>query len=184
MPLRVRLVAASTLLVAIGLAISGFVAATTLRGYLYDRVDDQLQQASLRYIGPGFGAPSLDPDHDEGGPHRVDAGPTQYYAGYLSSDGVLQSVRAPDVGAGDSEPQLPRMTAAQAVAVAGKPFTVSGQDDGSSWRVVARPLPNSAGTVLVALSLSDVSHTVSRLMLLELVIGLTVVVVLGAAGYF
>ena len=41
-PLRVQLVAALTALVALALLVSGFAASTALRGYLIDRVDENL----------------------------------------------------------------------------------------------------------------------------------------------
>ena len=181
MPLRVKLVAASVLLVVVGLTASGIAAAATLRGYLVQRVDDQLAQASGQYTGPGFGAPPPgDPDHGAGFDR---GGPSQFYAAFLSPAGKVESVRTPDLGSFQSPPRLPRLTSTEAAARQGRPFTVESTSDGAQWRVVARPLNSGAGSVLVAISLSDLEHTVGRLELLELLIGGIVVIVLACVGY-
>jgi two-component system OmpR family sensor kinase len=183
MPLRVRLVVASTVLVALGLAISGFVASTVLRGYLVDRVDGQLRQASQHFGGPGFRG---GPPPGGGGLRRgdTDVDSNLYTAFYGSTGGPPQIQFQPAYGpASHSTPKLPTVPGSGAVVNSGKPFTVSSIADHGSWRVVSRPIPGG-GQVLVAQSLSDVDHTVGRLQLLELLIGLGVVVVLAGAGYF
>jgi two-component system OmpR family sensor kinase len=184
MPLRVRLVVASTVLVALGLAMSGFVASTVLRGYLVDRIDGQLRQASQHFGGPGFrGGPPL------GGAGPRGAGDTEVdsnlYTAFYSAAGGAPRIRfQPDYGpASQATPTLPAAPRSGALVNAGMPFTVPSIDGDTSWRVVARPIAGG-GQVLVAQSLSDVDHTVGRLQLLELLIGLGVVVVLAGAGYF
>ena len=183
MPLRIRLVVASTLLLIVGLTVSGFVASATLRGYLVDRVDDQLADASRHYTGPGFGAPAPDGDARRG--HDPDdVSPSELFAGYFDARGTLESARIPQFGpASGATPDLPHLTLAQVEARHGQPFTTGSQHGDMQWRVIARPTFNGAGSVLVAQSLSDVDQTVGRLQLLELLVGLGVVVVLAGAGY-
>lgn len=183
MPLRVRLVVATTILVAVGLAISGFVASTTLRGYLVDRVDEQLRQASQHFGGPEFH--DTPPVSRGNGPESRDNDvPSAIYAAFYNLSGSrfynAPANFGPSVAA---PPNLPTTINPTRLENAGKPFTVSSKTGGGSWRVIARPV-NGGGTVLVAQSLSDVDHTVGRLQLLELLIGLAVVVVLAGAGYF
>jgi len=179
MPLRVRLVVASTVLVAAGLAISGFVAAATLRGYLVNRVDDQLRQASQHYGGPGFGNT---PPFGGGGPHD-DGAPTEIYAAYYNVNGRLAYSVVPAYGpASEQSPQLPDNVSTATLENDSQPFTVGSSTGSGSWRVIARPAVGG-GAVYVAQSLSDVDHTVGRLQLLELLIGLGVVTVLAGAGY-
>ncbi|MDQ1703839.1 MAG: two-component system, OmpR family, sensor kinase [Frankiaceae bacterium] len=181
LPLRVKLVAASVLLVVVGLAASGVAAAATLRGYLMQRVDDQLAQASGQYLGPGYGAPPQgDPDHGAGFDR---GGPSQFYAAFLGPTGTVESVRPPDLGTYKSPPRLPPLTSAQVAALHEGLFTVRATADDTKWRVIARPLRTGGGSVLVAVPLSDVQHTVGRLELLELLIGGIVVIVLAGAGY-
>ena len=183
MPLRVRLVVATTLLVAIGLAISGFVAAATLRGYLISRVDDQLRQASQHFAGPVFRSGPFDGGGGGGTPDGNDV-QSQVYAAYYDSAGIERVIVPPTFGPSyQSSPQLPRLASASLLNRVDDPFTVRSAKDGGSWRVVAEPTVNG-GTVFVAQSLSDVNRTVGRLQLLELLIGLAVVAVLAGAGYF
>ena len=182
MPLRVRLVVATTLLVAIGLAISGFVAAATLRGYLVDRVDEQLRQASQHFAGPDFrGGPvavgTLGPSPDG------DDVQSQVYANYYNRAGVRYFTIQPTFGSSyQSVPQLPDVATSSLLTRLDHPFTVSSRVGSGSWRVVAEPVAGG-GTVFVAQSLSDVDRTVGRLQLLELLIGLSVVTILAGAGY-
>lgn len=178
MPLRVRLVVASTLLVAVGLAISGLVAAATLRGYLVNRVDDQLRQASQHFAGPDFhgGGPL------GGGPGDGDV-QSEVYAAFYDRAGRAYQTYEPTFGASyESAPRLPRVASATYLARLDDPFTVRSLTGTGSWRVVAEPTVDG-GTVLVAQSLADVNHTVGRLKVLELLIGLAVVVALAGAGY-
>ena len=180
MPLRVRLVVASTLLVAIGLAIAGFVAAATLRGYLVNRADDQLRQAAQHLAGSEFrGGPDFG-----GGPSPGDADvQSEVYAVFYNRARVGYFTVQPTFGSSyESTPRLPRVASASLLARVDEPFTVGSLTGAGSWRVVAEPVPGG-GAVLVAQSLSDVNRTVSRLQLLELLIGLAVVVVLAGAGY-
>jgi two-component system, OmpR family, sensor kinase len=182
MPLRVRLVVATTILVAVGLAISGFVASTTLRGYLVDRVDDQLRQASQHFAGPEF---HNGPEPGNGGPGSQDSDvPTAIYAAFYNLSGRQYFFTTPNFGPSSEEtPRLPTTLSADLRTGQGAAFTVRSRNDDGSWRVVSRPVAGG-GTVLVAQSMSDVDHTVGRLQLLELLIGLAVVIVLAGAGYF
>ncbi|MDQ1696584.1 MAG: two-component system, OmpR family, sensor kinase, partial [Frankiaceae bacterium] len=146
MPLRVRLVAASTLLVVLGLVISGLVAASTLRGYLVQRVDEQLSEASSRFSGPGFGGPPGDADNGAGFDR---GGPSPFYAAFLSADGTVESVRVPELGPARSAPQVPHLTGAQVHARDGRPFTVAAATGAGQWRAVAVPEASGSGRVVV-----------------------------------
>jgi two-component system OmpR family sensor kinase len=181
MPLRIRLVAATTLLLVLGLALSGVVAATTLRGYLVQRVDDQLAGASTRYDGPGFGpVPHGDGDLDRDG---RPAPPSQFYIAYLDDTGAVQSVGNRPFDGGDDTPDLSGIDSAAVQRHEGRPFSVGAATGSSQWRVVAGALDDGSGSVVVAQSLADVERTVGRLELLELLIGVSVVLVLAGAGY-
>jgi two-component system OmpR family sensor kinase len=65
----------------------------------------------------------------------------------------------------------------------GKPFTVQSVNGKSSWRVVAAPAQGGTGVVEIATSLSDVSHTVNHLILIEVLIGAAALVLMGGGGY-
>jgi two-component system, OmpR family, sensor kinase len=181
MPLRVRLVVATTLLVAVGLAISGFVASTTLRGYLVDRVDDQLIQDARHFAGPEFRGGLFDGDGGPG-PNDNDVQSNIYAAFYTSAGQLYPGTIRPFGTAAQALPNLAALTG-EVAARYGHPFTVAARNGVGSWRVLATPSPGG-GSVVVAQSLSDVDHTVDRLQLLELLVGLGVVVILAGAGYF
>ena len=175
--LRAKLLVALLLLVAVGLVASGVVAAAALRGYLVDRVDDQLRQFS-QSLHSGFGPPPGDPDNGAG----LDRGGTsQFYIGVVDATGAVSSIRDEQFGVTQSSPHLPPRSSLSSAALAGKPFTVSASRNDGSWRAVLVPASNGESLV-VAQSLSGVDHTVGRLESLELVIGLAVLVVLAAAG--
>ena len=179
MPLRVRLVAATTLLVAVGLAISGFVASATLRGYLVDRVDDQLSADARHFSGPEFRGGPLGGGGPGPGDNDVQA---DVYAVYYAPLGGRYVIARPTFGtASASVPQLPS-PGSEIGSRYGKSFTVGTLRGDGTWRVFATTGP-AGGTVMVAQSLSDVDHTVGRLQLLELFIGIAVVVVLAGVGY-
>ena len=176
--LRTKLVVALLLLVAVGLAASGFVAATSLRGYLVDRIDDQLQQASPAFHGGGFGPSQGDPDNGAG----LDRERTsQFYVGVVDASGAVASIRDEQFGVKQSTPHLPPVAELSAAARQGQPFTVPASRGDGSWRAVLVPASNG-DSLLVAQTLSGVDHTVGRLESLELVIGLAVLAVLAAAG--
>lgn len=178
MPLRVRLVVATTLLVAIGLAISGFVAAATLRGYLVDRVDEQLGQAAQHFTGPDFRGGLF----DGGGPGTPGNDVSNVFVAFYDPAGVRYPYTVQPYAT--TARALPNLSALSGEVETryGQPFTVAARHANGSWRVLVAPGPNGT-SVVVAQSLSDVNHTVHRLKLLELLIGVAVVVVLAGAGY-
>jgi two-component system OmpR family sensor kinase len=171
-PLRVKLVAALTALVAFALAVTGFAAATSLRGYLVNRVDENLAQ-SVRG-GPGPGNPLES--------HRNELRrPDEYLVQTSRVDGtVLQ----PFITTGSAAPHLPTLTQAFALSHT-KPFTVTSASD-ATYRVLLVPVVFSDGTrglAAVAAPTSDVNRTVQRLTLLELGIGAVVLLVFAGLGY-
>ena len=178
LPLRVRLVASATLLVVVGLGISGVAAATTLRGYLVQRVDDQLRQAASRpldQLGFAQGPGGL-------GQGRDRAGPSEFFVAQVDQSGNV--VRQFSQMLDTAVPQLSEVTETKAAGAASRPFTVPAASGGGQWRVIALPFPDGSGSLVIATSLSEVNHTVGRLELLDLLIGLVVVIVLAGVGYF
>jgi two-component system OmpR family sensor kinase len=170
MPLRVKLVAALTLLVALALAVTGFAASTALRGYLVQRVDENLI-ASVRN-GPGG---VLEPHHN--GLRR----PDEYLVQYTFLNGTVR--QAFDVTK-TAAPKLPKLTVAF-VQSHTKPFTVRSPSD-SAYRVLVFPVQFDDGTqglAAVAAPITDANRTVQRLTMLELGIGAIVLLVFAGAGY-
>ena len=173
-PLRIRLVAAVVALVAVGLAVSAVVATTSLRSYLMQRTDNQLLAAQA---GPNPCA-GLD-----GGPGGLRRGPdfqSQFYVSVYSETGsLLCSTNAYN---SDAAPAVGTLTPVRVAQLSAHPFTVGSVDNGPSWRVVVHVEPDGDLRVIAA-SLTDLDHTVTRLVELETVIGLVVLALLAGAGY-
>jgi two-component system OmpR family sensor kinase len=149
-----------------------------MRGYLVNRIDDQLRQASQQSGQGDFGPPAGDPDAGAGLDRH---GPSQFFIGVVDTSGAVSSVRDQPFGVTQSPPRLPPPWSLPGAARAGTPFTVPGTRDDGSWRVVLVTAGNGEA-LLVGQSLTGVNHTVSRLESLELAIGLAVLLVLAGAG--
>jgi two-component system OmpR family sensor kinase len=177
-PLRVKLVAALTALVALALVVTGLAASTALRGYLVDRVDANLTVAAARP------SPALDPPPDGDGGHF--RRPDEYAVQYSTTSGQVLRAFAGD----GSPPALPTLDQALVDAHRQRPFTVLSRDGNERWRVVLLPVRLRVGgsrpvdgLVAVAAPLSDVGRTVRQLTLLELGIGAIVLVLFAGLGY-
>jgi two-component system OmpR family sensor kinase len=174
-PLRVKLVAALTVLVALALVVTGFAASKALRGYLMNRVDTNLVASAQR---PDAFAQR--PDGDGRGFRR----PDEYV---FQVSGPKGGVVIPFSGTASnaSPPKLPPVTAALVAEHGGHPFTARSADGGDRWRVLLVPVraPAFAGFAAVAAPLADVDSTVRHLVGIELVIGLVVLLGLAAVGY-
>jgi two-component system, OmpR family, sensor kinase len=171
-PLRVKLSLLLVVVLAIGLALSSMLATAALRGYLLDRVDEQLTRSVDRFTS--FAGPIPDfAGTEPSGPRP----PSPFYVEVRYTDGTT-SVSTPD-GLTSAVPVLP----ADAASAAGRPFTTGSVDGGEEWRVLVTPLGTGDGWALMAVPLADVQATVGRLVLLQLVVGLAVIVVAAALGY-
>jgi len=174
LPLRIRLVAAVVALVAAGLAVTGAVATASLHSYLLQRVDNQLIGAQIPpNVCGDFGI-------GPGGEHGGRDFQNQFYVQQLASDGTV--VCTLHASTSDDAPAVGTLSTTQADALSAHPFTVGSVDGGTSWRVLVRVFPDGDRRV-VAATLTDVNHTVGRLVALEIVISLVVLVLLAGAGY-
>ncbi|MEO3809425.1 HAMP domain-containing sensor histidine kinase [Sphaerisporangium sp. B11E5] len=164
-PLRVQLIAAMLALVAIALAGIGISSVSVLRGYLVDRVDQQLGMFTrdfgrllIRGGGPGSRVPP---------------------------NGLIQ-VRGPDgkvlaTLAGVDAEKLPGPTLPEPGVRVLEPVTVPAESGGGSWRTRVVTV-NGEGSVLIAIDLSSVDQITTRLALTELLGGGVVMVVLAVLG--
>ena len=170
-PLWLRLISAMLALAALGLTLTGAFGVRLLRGYLVDRVDEQLTTAGGE-LPPGAG--------DMAGPQRVMV-PSQFHVVLADPRGTPAQVW-PSVLA-DSTPELPRLTLDEAADRAGEPFTVDGHPGGGSWRAVTYLLADGSGSVTIAVSMEDVDATVHRLVQIDVLVGLAVLAGLAVVGY-
>lgn len=160
-------------LAALGLTLTGAFGVRLLRGYLVDRVDEQLTAAGNE-LEQGAGQIVAS------GPQQV-AIPSQFHVVVADprgrTVGVLPSMLA------DSAPDLPGLTIDDATARAGEPFTVDATQGGGSWRAISYPFSDGSGSVTIAVSMTDVDDTVQRLVQIDLLVGLAVLGGLAIVGY-
>jgi two-component system OmpR family sensor kinase len=179
-PLRRALVATLLLVVTLALLGSGLATHATLRGYLLDRVDEQLRGVAPVVAGStGLGeAPTR-----SRGPLGRGPLPSEFVVEVVDESG--ESVIGPTSNLVEDE-QLPLLPDDPETAGDGDGFTVAAVSGDGRWRVRAVPVTladGSSGTLMVAQSLDGVQGILDRLVLLLMVIGVVTVAVLGAVGY-
>jgi signal transduction histidine kinase len=170
-PLWLRLITAVLTLATLGLLLTGAFGARLLRGYLLDRVDEQLA-AATRVVADTRDMPGLDNDAWL---------PSQFHVSLLDSEGATVASRASALS--PSGPNLPEIDVARAEARRGQPFTVDAERGRGSWRAVVLPIADGSGSVVIATSLDQVDATVSRLLHIDLIVGLAVLGGVAIAGY-
>ncbi len=162
------LVAATLILVACGLVVSGVAVTSILRHSLINRVDQTLLEASRGWAqAPRRQSP---PPYDSPDPGRP---PSKFYVRGVGTDGKPFTA----INDRNAEPALPPDN-----DVGPNPTTlpsVNGSD--IQWRAVSVRGPH--GLTTVAIDLSDVQHTVSSLVWLQIGIGVAVLAVVGLAGF-
>ncbi len=169
LPLRVRLVAATLILVATGLVASGIAVTSMLQHRLTSRIDRVLLEEAQ--IWAQITLP-LAPDPYPG--HNPDRPPSRFYVRVISPDG--QSYTALN-----DNTAIPAVPANNDV---GRHPTTLPSIGGSKtlWRAVSVRASDGYLTT-VAIDLADVRSTVRSLVLLQVGIGSAVLVVPGVAGY-
>jgi two-component system OmpR family sensor kinase len=173
-PLWLQLIVAVLALAFIGLTLTGAFGARLLRGYLVDRVDEQLRSAVVEFrdtLEQG--------DFSGDGPEA--AFPSSFHGVVLDRQGDAMWVTPSLLTA--AVPDLPRLDVSEAEDRAGRPFTVDGGRGKASWRAVALPLPNGSGSVILATSLDEVNDTVARLVYIDIIVGAAVLAGLAVVGY-
>ena len=165
-PLRGRIVVLLVLLLGLGLAVTGVITATLLRGYLLTQTDEQIATAARNV--------DLDVLRSSA---QADVMPTTYYVRLQSASGEPLVVAARWTVQQFGTPALPAT-----VERVGEGYTVGSDRTGQRWRAITYLVQDApAGTTLtVALPLSGADATLARVSVTIVVTGLAVVV-LGAA---
>ena len=164
--LRVRVMAAAALLVALTSLVAAVLGTTLLRSYLLSRSDSQLLDFS-KVASRIVDRQQLQP----AGSSRSQALPTQFLVEVVGAGGQVQVAGGP-LGSASGL----RLSAAQ-LGQTGTPFTAAG----GSWRVLVEPQSGGAHLV-VAYSLGDLNSTVTRLELADALAGGAAVVLLAGIG--
>jgi two-component system OmpR family sensor kinase len=192
--LRARLVAGLLALAAVGLLVLGGITYAEQRSFLLDRVDQQLQTATRPVAGvldgrfgppppsgarPGIPPGAAGPPPDGGGPGF--GLPEGTYGERRDASGAVEATTLVQAYGGNDDtgvkPSVPRDLPL------GQPVTVEG-GNGVDYRALATADPRGAGVNVVAIPLSEVSQTLDRLLLVELLVIAGVLLVLGLVARF
>ncbi|MCC2307294.1 sensor histidine kinase [Cellulomonas chengniuliangii] len=180
-PLRGRLVALITVLLAAGLAIAGTTTAVLTQRHLVAQVDEQLsrqaQDLAQAKLDQLFGGSSVRWDRS--------VLPSDYSVVVTLQDGATADLGRQATYEEYGRPRLPAMTAQEAVAADGSPFTVGSTRAGSSWRTVVIPFQTATGyplTAAVSLPLTDIESTVHRIVLVLVLSGVGIVALGAVVG--
>lgn len=180
-PLRARLVAIISLLLAAGLGIAAVATTTVVSSFLVRQVDDDLESAALNLSST---LDSLQPSAQSGLP-------SDYYVRIVRERNEPETLGYWAI-AQFGTPRLPETTYAEAVAADGEPFTTHGTSDGAgkagteTWRVVAVPAVYPTGeraVVYIALPLVGLNSTVSILTRTLILSGLGIVLLGGLTAW-
>ncbi len=175
LPLRVTLVAAMLALVTAALLIIAVAGSTLLQRYLLNRVDTQLRATATSLVRGGNAALSNLARNSPVG---------TFYVAAASTTGEPQGaniVTRPGE-ATPPGPAIPTVTLEYAARHKGDAFTVASISGGRHWRVLI--MIGNDQTITVAFPLDDVSNTVNRLIMIDVVVSVIVLALLAGLGYF
>jgi two-component system OmpR family sensor kinase len=174
--LRTRLLAVTLALVTVGLAIAGFVTYSSLRTFLLDRVEDQLRASQ---------APAVRQINDA---DRFDNFPGRPGGGRGSGPGELpQGIVAAVFTEPEGDLYQSVGTNSEVPYRDVKGFFTADLPGGGSYRFIAGPAFDNIGGVYhaqVGIPLADMNDTLSRLVLIEILVGLGVLAAVGGAGFW
>jgi two-component system, OmpR family, sensor kinase len=175
--LRTRLLVATLGLAAIGIAATGVTASVLLRGYLVQRLDQQLTI--------GLRAKLHAPTGTNQPPAKVASIgqlPTPYIFTEIDTRGAIQRQFGGPIQAGDPRPDVSGLDTATVDAHTGSPFTVDAASGGGTFRILALERSDHTGADTIAISLSSVDSTVHRLELVIAGVSALVLALLAALG--
>jgi two-component system OmpR family sensor kinase len=172
--LRGRLLAASLVFSAFGLAAFAGASELLLRHSLMDRVDSQLHDFSHRFA---TGPPPCGPPPDVPARQRL---PSDFRMAVLDPDGTLRCEIGQQSGQAGG-PLLPKLTREAVRQRNGRPFSVPDQSGTGEWRVRAVEMPGGEIGV-AALSLAGTDTTLERLLIIEGAAGGVVLVLIGVVA--
>ena len=180
LPLRTQLLALLMLTAALVVLVTSLAATAALRGYLLDRVDDNLERSSRGAAGRSVDdddGPSPRRDPGRGGPGERGRGGTRglpaaadSYTARFDAAGTKLSERLEDLRGSAAPPALPDLRAERARQLAGGAFTVPATDGSERWRTRVVPLADG-GSLVLAVPLRAVDDTVDRLLVINGLVG-------------
>jgi two-component system, OmpR family, sensor kinase len=210
--LRLRLLLLVVVIVVAGLAISDVVTYTSLRSFLTTRVDQELSAATFPVERALTSSSPIGPRPPESGSAASHATttpgssthsgsalrgkvpgtgpgvliPPGTYGEVLTATGKVKAhVFFTYGGKAPAVPVIPSsLPGSGGKGTTARYFSTSSMGaNGAAYRAVARPLPNGAGTIVVAEPLTDLQSTLGRLLLIETVLSLLLLAVLGVISW-
>ena len=190
--LRSRLTLGVVILTAIGFFSASLVTQSLLKNYLTKEVDNQLKIITdgtfERIQQSGIAHEVHEGRHGDDGGRPIDKGlgtplnriPTSASLTLLDARGTVIGGIGGDLNAAPISNYLTGLLPAEVASHGEKPFTIDAP--GADFRVIARALPNNAGTVVAAQSLRDLNRTTSRLGYLFVLIGLALLLLIALAA--
>ena len=180
--LRIKLVTALLALVAVALAVMGFVGVAVFGSYLQNQVDAQLRSLNAQVQN--------DPFAFTGRSHQ------NVFLLNNSVVEILASNGQPVPGSGNwqnlssSGPAISG-SQAQASGNSSPPFTVPSLSGSYDWRVITQPVQyttdggvtSQSGTLVVGLSLGNLEQTMAYLTRLDLIVSVVILLVLMIVGF-
>ncbi len=198
--LRNRLIVGVVVLSALGFIASDFVARNSLHSFMMDQVDTQLKSVAggsvLRLDRAGI-APDDEAVLPSGGDDESSTTlsskskakatlsplrqvPTTMSVTLLDPAGKVLGVIGGDLNTQAISNFVAGFTPAMVISHKNQPFTI--EAPGSEFRVLARILPSSLGSVVVAQSLDNIDQTVHRLQILFIIIGIIALLLIALAS--
>jgi two-component system OmpR family sensor kinase len=180
--LRGRLLIGVISLVVMGLVVANIATYLSLQSFLMGRIDEQLK-GGVEEASVALGASG------PGNPRHTTAFPVGTVTELLAPDGSVVSIKVAYPGFSTSTsavtPVLPKTLPNNGLDNPSPPFTVTGSDRETQFRVTDWPEGRFGGRFIVlAVPLSDVQSTLSNLLLFEGLISLGVVAGTGLLAWF
>ncbi len=181
-PLSAQLVTLITLLLAIGLSLSGTVMIGLLQRHLTSQIDDQLV-ATAHTMQISGSAATFSADGQGGIP-------TLYYIHIHDTAGGDRYFYSEDTLKASGKPHLPELVDTSSAPISSfrtLPVTVSSSKAGLGWRALVVPVYEQdsglfSGYMTIALPLSDMQHTLRTTASYFAVAGIIIVVIGGWTG--
>jgi two-component system, OmpR family, sensor kinase len=174
-PLRIKLLAAVLALVFAALSLISVASTLALRGYLLGRVDNELKSVA------GFLAESLEGVSVRQLMQGQVTVPTEYMFALRNPGGVGETYYNKRALQPTDLPQL--ITGLDAIEdrVQDQPYTVTAPSRRMHWRMVIVPMGNG-DYLFVGRNMSEIEFAVTRLIWIDLLVGLAVLITMAAVG--
>ncbi len=185
--LRNRLVVGVVILGALAISASDFAAQTAFRTFLIAQVDAQLESVAggslLRLDRAGID--NRNDDENDGARSLFEPFeplrevPSDISITLLDAQGNILGTVGDTQSPQRIQTLIAGFTPADVAKYNNQPFTLDSRGSAADYRVLARSLPSSAGSVITAVSLNGVEKAMNQLHFLFLAVGFLVLIILG-----